>query len=304
MLVCYAVFKGIITPLITPFKRSYEIDFNGVEWLIKHLIEGGVHGVFPVSTTGESAHLTFEEKKTIIRKVVDLVDGRVKVLPGVGTTSTLETIELGRFAKDVGVDGVVVITPYFFKLRPEDLKKHYSLIAGSLDLPIMIYHIPSITGANLPVKVVKELALEYSNIAGIKITYDSLTYIKNVIDELKEVRKDFSVFTGMDQHLLVALMMGGDGGVLALSNVFPKLHVSIYEAWLRRDFLKAYELYKDLLELSKAIEVGTSYPASIKACLRLAGAPIEDIVRPPLTEETKETIARIEPLIKKYLTYF
>ncbi len=298
------MFKGIITPLITPFKKNYEIDLNGVKWLIEHLIRGGVHGVFPISTTGESAHLTFEEKKSLIREVVNLVNGRSKVLPGVGTASTLETIELGRFAKDVGVDGVVVITPYFFKLRSEDLKKHYSLIAESLDIPIIIYHIPSITGVNLPVNVVKELALEYSNIVGIKITYDSLTYLKNVVDELKGVRRDFSILTGMDQYLLTTLMMGGDGGVLALSNVFPKLHVSIYEAWLRNDLLKAYKLYKDLLELSKAIEAGTSFPASIKACLKLAGAPIEDVVRPPLSRESKETIDKIESLIKKYMIYF
>jgi len=149
------MFKGIITPMITPFNKNYEIDFVGVEWLVNHLVRGGVHGVFPNSTTGESVSLSLDEKKKLIMKVVELVNGRTKVLPGIGGNATLEVLELGKFAKDVGVDGGIIITPYFFKLTPEELKKHYGKIAESLDLPLFIYHFPALTGVSLPVQTIK-----------------------------------------------------------------------------------------------------------------------------------------------------
>lgn len=297
------MFKGIITPMITPFNKNYEIDYVAVEWLINHLVRGGVNGVFPNSTTGESASLSLEEKRKLIEKVVELVNGRVKVLPGIGGNTTLEVIELGKFAKDLGADGGIVITPYFFKPTPEELKKHYGKIAESLDFPLFIYHFPALTGVSLPVQVVKELALEYSNLVGIKITHDSLTYLKQVIWEVKEVRGDFSVFSGLDQYLLINLMIGGDGGVVALSNLTPKLHKSIYDAWLSGDIAKSYSLYMKLLKLSKLIELGTSTIAAVKASLSIVGAPIEPVLRPPLSEEKEEFIRFARELLSDFINY-
>jgi 4-hydroxy-tetrahydrodipicolinate synthase len=294
------MFRGIITPMITPFNKNYEIDFVGVEWLINHLVRGGVDGVFPNSTTGESVSLSLDEKKKLIGRVVELVNGRTKVLPGIGGNTTLEVLELGKFARDVGVDGGIIITPYFFKPTPEELKKHYGKIAESLDMPLFIYHFPALTGVSLPVQTVKELAREYSNIAGIKITHDSLIYLKQVVWEVKEVRKDFSVFSGLDQYFLINLMIGGDGGVVALSNLAPKLHRSIYDAWLSGDIAKSYSLYMKLLKLSKLIESGTSTIAAIKAALASVGAPIEPVLRPPLSEEKKEPERE---LLKEFMNY-
>jgi 4-hydroxy-tetrahydrodipicolinate synthase len=232
--------------------------------------------------------------------VVELVNGRTKVLPGIGGNTTLEVLELGKFARDVGVDGGIIITPYFFKPTPEELKKHYGKIAESLDMPLFIYHFPALTGVSLPVQTVKELAREYSNIVGIKITHDSLIYLKQVVWEVKEVRKDFSVFSGLDQYFLINLMIGGDGGVVALSNLAPKLHRSIYDTWLSGDIAKSYSLYMKLLKLSKLIESGTSTIAAIKAALASVGAPIEPVLRPPLSEEKKEPERE---LLKEFMNY-
>ncbi len=297
------MFRGIITPMITPFNKNYEIDYVAVEWLVNHLVRGGVDGVFPNSTTGESASLSLEEKKRLIEKVVELVNGRTKVLPGIGGNTTLEVIELGRFAKDVGVDGGIVITPYFFKPTSEELKRHYGKIAESLDFPIFIYHFPALTGVSLPVQTVKELAVEHSNLVGIKITYDSLTYLKQVIWEVKEVRKDFSVFSGLDQYLLINLMIGGDGGVVALSNLTPKLHKSIYDSWLSGDVVKSYSLYMKLLKLTKLIESGASTIAVVKAALSVVGAPVKPILRPPLSEEKEESVKSMKELLNEFMNY-
>lgn len=297
------MFKGIITPMITPFGKNYEIDYLGIEWLVNHLVRGGVNGIFPNSTTGESASLSLEEKKELIRKIVELVNGRTKVLPGIGGNTTLEVVELGKFAKDVGADGGIVITPYFFKPTPEELKRHYGMIAESLDFPLLIYHFPALTGVSLPARVVKELAHEYSNLVGIKITHDSLTYLKQIIWEVKEVRKDFSVFSGLDQYLLINLMIGGDGGVVALSNLTPKLHKSIYDAWSSGDIIKSYSLYMKLLKLSRLIELGTSTIAAVKASLSVVGAPVKPVLRPPLSEEKEEFMRFAKELLSDFISY-
>ncbi len=297
------MFKGIVTPMITPFKRSYEIDFEALEWLTTHLVRGGVHGVFPNSTTGEAPNLTASEKRELIRRVIELVSGRTRVLPGIGGNSTLEVLELGRFVKDLGADGGIIITPYFYKPTPEELKAHYGRIAESLEIPIIIYHFPALTGVTLPIKTVNELALEHSNIVGLKVTYDNLTYLKRLIGEVKGVRKDFSIFSGLDQYLLVNLMLGGDGGVVALSNLTPKLHRSIYDAWLSGDLVKAYSLYARLLTLTELIEIGSSTIAAVKAALSLIGAPVEPVLRPPLSEEGEYFKKVASELLKEFTSF-
>ncbi|MEM2021626.1 MAG: 4-hydroxy-tetrahydrodipicolinate synthase [Zestosphaera sp.] len=297
------MFRGIITPMITPFKRGYEIDFEALEWLTTHLVKGGVHAVFPNSTAGEAPNLTASEKRELISRVIELASGRTRILPGIGGNSTLEVLELGKFVKDLGADGGIVITPYFYKPTPKELKAHYGRIAESLEIPIIIYHFPALTGVTLTIKTVSELALEYSNIVGLKVTYDNLTYLRCIIDEVKGVRKDFSIFSGLDQYLLINLMLGGDGDVAALSNLTPKLHRSIYDAWLSGDLVKAYSLYTRLLTLTKLIDISSSTMAAVKAALSLVGAPIEPVLRPPLSEEGEDFKKTASELLKEFTTF-
>ncbi|MEM3949225.1 MAG: 4-hydroxy-tetrahydrodipicolinate synthase [Zestosphaera sp.] len=275
--------RGVVVPMITPFREDFEIDLDALEWLVNHLIRGGVDFIFPNSSTGESTSLSLDERKKLIQKVMELVSGRTKVLPGIGGISTLEVIELGRFVKDVGADGGIAITPYFFKLSPKELKAHYSRVATAIDIPIVIYHYPALTGITLPVETVVELALEHSNIAGIKVTYDSVAYLKRLINEVKGVRKDFSVFSGLDYLMLFNLMLGGDGSVGSLSNLTPKLHSGIYRAWISGDLVKAYSLYMKLHKLTRLLEISPTTVAAVKAALTLAGTPVKPVLRPPLS---------------------
>jgi len=221
--------QGIIVPMITPFKEDLSIDFEATEWLVERLERGEVDGIFPYSTTGEFVHLSEEEGVSLAEKVIDS-SKRAMILPGISSNSTDTSIRLGRRMKEIGANGVVVTPPFFFKLREEHLILHFSTIADKVDLPIILYNIPALTGNMISVSAVMKLAEEHSNIAGIKVTYDSISYMRNLM-EVKSVRRDFSILTGLDDHLFNTLAIGGDGGIVACANIAPELHVSLYRSF-------------------------------------------------------------------------
>lgn len=290
-------FSGIISPFITPFNEDLSIDVEAVKWLARYEADGGVHGIFPNSTTGEFIHLKPDEVIELTKAVIESVGGKVKVIPGISANCTLHSIELGRELLDLGVDGFIITPPYYFKVSKEGLKKHFSMVAEALDTDIIIYNIPSTTGINIPIDLYVELAKEYSNIVGAKITHDSLIYLKRLIYEVKAVRKDFVVLTGMADYLLPNLMLGGDGGVLALANIYPQIPRNVYDAWFNRDLMKALNEYRRLLQLAKIYEVASSFPTAIKTALKVMGAPVKPYVRPPLTMEPKEVEEKIRKIL-------
>jgi len=292
--------KGIVVPMVTPFKPDLSIDFDSVEWLVNYLIEGGVDALFPNSTTGEFPHLRRSEAVDLVRKVVEACGGRVKVLAGITGNYTEEIVSLGREFLDIGVDGFIMAPPYYFKLDRHDLLTHYGYVAVRLEAPIIIYNIPSTTGINIPVDVIKRLALEHSNIVGAKLTVDSLTYMRRVIEDVKEFREDFAVLPGTTEYLLPALILGGDGGVLALANVVPKLLKAVYVAWVEGRVADAVNLYREAVRLSRVYYMAKSITAGIKHALQAIGAPIKPVVRPPLTEEPPETVEEIRSLFRNY----
>ncbi len=292
-------FRGIITPLITPFNEKLEIDFEALRWLAYHQLRGGVHGIFPNSTTGEFVHLEREEAIKLTEALINEVSGKIWVIPGISHNSTDKAIELGSIFKNMGVDGVIVTPPFFFKIDSRKLKLHFSKIAERLDLPIIIYNIPSLTGINVPVELYVELAQEYSNVVGAKVTYDSFSYLRKLIQRIKSVRKDFSVLTGMDDLLLFNLMMGGDGGITALANVTPGLHRSIYDAWADGDLKRAFEENYKLLKLSSIYDVASSFPTAIKTALYVMGTPVKPYARPPLMEEPEDIVNTIKEVLRE-----
>lgn len=292
-------FYGVIVPFITPFKEDFSLDTEAVKWLAEYQVKRGVHGIFPNSTTGEFVHLKREEAVELTRTVLEVVGGKAWVIPGISANCTDHSVELGLVFKDLGVDGVIITPPFFFKLTSEKLKYHFAKVAERVDLPIVVYNIPATTGVNVPVKVYVELAKEYSNVVGAKVTYDSYSYLRVLVEEVKGVRKDFAVLTGLDDMLLPLLMMGGDGGIMALANVVPQVHRAVYDAWVQGDLARAYEEYKKLLKLVRIYDVSSSYPTAVKAALRALGAPVKPHSRPPLLQEPPEVEARIKAILEE-----
>ncbi|MCI4435690.1 MAG: dihydrodipicolinate synthase family protein [Ignisphaera sp.] len=294
-----ARFYGVITPFITPFREDLSIDVDAVKWLARYQADRGVHGIFPNSTTGEFVHLSRDEAILITRLVLEEIDNRVWVLPGISANYTEDCISLGRVFRDMGVSGVIATPPFFFKVSGERLKLHFSLILEKLDIPVIIYNIPATTGINIPIELYVELAKEFSNLVGAKVTYESFTYMRQLIQEVKAVRKDFAVLTGLDDMLLPMLMMGGDGGIMALANVFPQIHRAVYDAYIGGDLRKALDSWHILLKLVRVYDYATSFPTAVKTIFKVLNTPVKHYVRPPLTPEKPEVEEKIRKIINE-----
>ncbi|MCD6085364.1 MAG: dihydrodipicolinate synthase family protein [Desulfurococcales archaeon] len=282
--------EGIVVPLITPFKKDLSIDYKALKWLLSKLVEAGINGVFPSSSTGEFPHLSVEEVKKLNDFTVNCVGGRVGVFAGATANSTSQVLEVCASAYDAGADAVVVAPPYYFRPGIEVLWRHYSVVAEKSELPVIIYNNTAITGITIPTEVIAKLAKEYSSIAGIKVTYDDVKYLMKVIDEVKGIRRDFTVLTGSAYLLLPTLAMGGDGAVAALANAYPKTLKKLVESWVRGDLSSTVETYKRVLELSRLYIIHGSIAGTIKRLLNLAGAPVKPYVRPPLTTPEPEVL--------------
>jgi len=279
--------KGIIPAMVTPLDRNEEIDEAGIRGIINYLIDSGVHGIFVCGSQGESYALTEDEKKRVIEISVDEVNGRVPVYAGTGAVTTKMTIELSRYAVDVGADAVTIVTPYFIKPSQDELYMHYKRIAESVDSPILIYNNPGRTNVNLEAETVKKLA-EIDNIVGIKDSSGDLTLTAQYIMKCPD---EFAVLAGRDSLILATLLYGGKGAVAATANVAPRLVVGIYENFIKGDLEKARELQFKILPLRLAFSLGT-FPVVVKEAMNLMRKPSGPAKSPvsPLPEEKKRKL--------------
>ncbi|AAL80781.1 dihydrodipicolinate synthase family protein [Pyrococcus furiosus DSM 3638] len=287
--------EGVIVPLVTPFKEDYSIDFEALEWHIEFLEDKGVHGIFTNSTTGEFTSLSFEEKKLLAEKGRELTS-KAYYLVGTGSTNTFEVIELTKHAKDIGADATVIVSPYYCKLKDEAIFRHFSIVAERADIPIILYAIPSCANP-INVEIVRKLALEHSNIIGIKASVDSLTYLGELL-EVKEERKDFKVFTGLDQYFFTLLTLGGDGGIMACANFAPEIHLEIWNAFKEKNFRRAIELARELVRITKIYKIASSFASAVKLAMVAKGFPIRPVLRPPYVIDGEEVFNEIREIVE------
>ncbi len=286
--------RGVIVPLVTPFNEDYSIDVPALEEHIEFLQTVGVHGIFINATTGEFTSLSVEERKFLAERGREFVKSTF-YLVGTASSDTFEVIELTKHSQDIGADYVVIAPPYYCPLNDDALFRHYSMIAEKTDIPIILYNIPSCANP-LSVSLIKRLAAEYSNIAGVKETIDSVNHIRDVILDVKGERMDFMVFTGLDQHFLNTLILGGDGGIMACANFAPEVHLALYKAFQERRFEEAFEHARRLAKLSRVYDIASSFGSAIKLAMSLRGFSIKPVLRPPYMmdgEEVKEGIRKL-----------
>jgi 4-hydroxy-tetrahydrodipicolinate synthase len=284
--------KGIIPAVITPLTNEGKFNEKAMRKLLNYLIEGGVHGLFVVGTTGEFYGLTPEEKRDIYTIAVDEAKGRVPVYAGTNGITTRETVMLTQLAEECRVDAVSVLTPMFLAPSQDQLIIHYRTIAENTALPVVLYNNPPKTSVNLTPATVAKLA-EVQNIAGIKDSSGDMTLAAEYI-RLTQHMDDFSVLMGRDTLIYGALCYGAAGSIASCANVAPRLCVDIYEKFIAGDSKGALKAQFTLAPLRIAFNLGT-FPAVIKESLNLLGIEAGPCMEPagPMTADERAKLRAV-----------
>ena len=290
------MFEGVLPAIITPFKRNpaMSLDIPGLQKNIGFLLSRGVHGIVPCGSTGESATLTFDEHEKVIEVAVDAVNGKVPVLAGTGSNNTVEAVRLTKAAKDIGADGVLVISPYGNKPNRTGLLKHYTKLAD-LDIPVVIYNIPGRTGQNLEPDLIAELA-QHPSIVGVKEASGNIGQMSRVIEETQD--EDFVLISGDDNITIPVMALGGAGVISVAANIDPARMVAMCDAMRKGDYQKALVLHYAMSPLFRSMFIDTN-PIPVKKAaelLGLAGGPVRlplDDLDANKTEQLKKVLATI-----------
>lgn len=287
------MFKGSIVALVTPFKNG-QVDRERIEELIEFHIREGTDGIVPCGTTGESATLSHEEHKEIVRLVVETVNRRVLVIAGAGSNCTQESLILAKHALEVGADGILVITPYYNKPTQNGLYEHYATIAREVDIPIVIYNVPSRTGVDILPETVAKLA-EFDNIVGIKEATGDLKRHSKIVELCGE---KITLISGDDFTLLPTLSVGGQGVISVVANIAPKDTANLIREFDNGNLQEALRLHYQLFPLCEAMFIETN-PAPAKEALAMMGM-IEPEVRLPLVGLTENSKAKLKRVLIDY----
>jgi 4-hydroxy-tetrahydrodipicolinate synthase len=268
---------GVITALVTPFREDGSVDLEMLEELVEFQINHGVKGLYPIGTTGEGLLLTPEEKRNVIKKVIEVVDGRIKVIPQVGSLTLQETVDLGLFARDCGADGVGLLPPFYYTIPAEGITDYFITVAKVLDpLPAALYNIPTNAKNSVTVQITKAVVAQAPNVIGIKDTSKDLGLFESFISTMGP---DFAVIVGADALFYASLAVGGSGTVTAAGNAYPELFVQLYDAFQSGDWESARMLQYRINEVRAIIKAGPPL-ASYKAVLNLRGVKVGGMRRP------------------------
>jgi 4-hydroxy-tetrahydrodipicolinate synthase len=268
------LFKGVITALITPL-RDGKVDEAAFTQLLERQIGAGIHGVVPMGTTGESASLTADEHKRVVELCVQVAAGRVRVIAGAGSSATDKAIDLVRFAKTVGADGALVVTPYYNRPSQAGLAQHFEAIAEAVQLPLLLYNVPGRTGVDMANETVARLAA-HPNVVGIK---DATGDLSRVSWMRANIGGQFDLISGDDPSYLGYHAQGGVGVISVSSNVAPEAMVAMHEAAAAGDYATARDWQDRLIGLHKALFLDNS-PAPTKYALSRLGLCTEEIRLP------------------------
>lgn len=287
------LFKGCGTAIITPFTED-NINYKEFEKLIQFQLSEGIDAIIVCGTTGESSTMTTEEKKNVIKFVVDTVNKKVPVIAGTGGNNTKTSIELSKYAESIGADGVLLVTPYYNKTTQEGLIAHYKAIAKNINLPIILYNVPSRTGLNIAPTTCLELS-KIENIVAIKEASGNISQIAEIAALCKD---SLNIYSGNDDQVIPILSIGGLGVISVLSNILPKdTHTMVY-SFLNGDLDKAKELQLNTLQLTNALFSEVN-PIPIKSALNMLGFQV-GIPRLPLIEISHKAKENLEKAMKQY----
>lgn len=295
-------FQGIVPPMVTPLLDNMTLDKKGLDRLIEHLIEGGVHGLFILGTTGEATSLSYSLRREMISLTCQQVDGRIPVMVGITDTAPEESLSLAQNAAEAGAAAVVAAPPYYFGMGQPELIEYYMALADKLPLPLYLYNMPSHTKIHIAPPTVQKLSF-HPMIIGLKDSSGSGVYLNTVLYLMKS-DTSFTLLVGPEEMMASAVLMGAHGGVNGGANMFPKVYVELYHAAISRDFQQIIILQDKVMEISQKIygtgDSGSSYLQGLKAALSVLGI-CNDFMASPLRGFEEEEKALIKDSVSQLL---
>lgn len=282
----------VLTAVVTPFDNDFNINIAQIKKLVRYLVENGSDGFVVCGTTGESAVLTKEEKIALFRAVVEEVGGQVSVIANTGSYNTADSIDLTRAAEQVGVDGIMLVAPYYNKPSQEGLYQHFKTIANNTKLPVILYNVPGRTVTNILPSTVARLVKDVPNIVAIKEASGNL-------DQVSELRcllpDNFEIYSGDDSLTLPIMALGGKGVISVASHVIGLRIQEMVSAYTKGNVSLAMRLHKELFPIFKGMFIDTN-PVPVKTALNLLGINVGG-VRLPLTEMDDEKKEKLRTLL-------
>ena len=286
------LFTGVCTALVTPFLEN-KVNYPMLDMLLRRQTDAGISAVVVAGTTGEAPTLSDDEKLELIQRAKDHAGDACSIIAGTGSNSTEHAVELSRDAEDAGADALLVVSPYYNKATPDGLVAHYTAIAHSVRIPVIIYNVPSRTGVDMPVSVYRRLSV-IPNIVGVKEAANDITKITRIRTECP---KDFAIWSGNDEQIVPAMALGAQGVVSVLSNLCPVETKLMADAALDGDFDTAAALQVELMPLIDLLFCEVN-PIPIKEAMGLIGYDCGGC-RLPLTGLTKENHKKLKEYLKK-----
>lgn len=285
------MFTGSIVAMITPFKDGV-VDYDKLGELVDYHVENGTNAIIPCGTTGESPTLTHKEHGEVIGKVIEAANGRIPVIAGTGSNNTSEAINLTRHAKETGADGSLIITPYYNKPTQQGLYDHYKAILDEVDIPIIIYNVPSRTGVSISPEIVARL-FEFKNIVAIKEATGDMDQASQILNLC-----DITVLSGDDSLTLPIISIGGKGVVSVVANILPREVSEFVSSILNGEIENSQRRHKSLFPLCKAMFIETN-PIPVKTAMKLLGR-LNGEMRLPLCNMSNEHEGQLKKVLEEY----
>ena len=281
------MFQGSYVALVTPFHEDGSVNIEKLKELCQWHVENGTDGIVALGTTGESSTMSHEEDDLVVRTVLDTVNGRIPVIAGSGSTSTETALMKSKTYKDLGADGLLVITPYYNKANAKGMYRHFTEIANQVDIPMILYNVPGRTGCNLTVDCVEALS-HHKNIVGLKEASGNISYVAQVA---RYVNDDFALFSGNDDMIVPIMSLGGSGVISVFANICPKESHDIVDLCLKGDYARARELQLKYLDLINALFIEVN-PIPVKEAMNLLGMNVGGYRLPlcEMDEKNRETL--------------
>lgn len=288
-----SLFTGSGVAIITPFKDG-RVNFEKLEELLNWHIESKTDAIIICGTTGEASTMSESEKKETIKFTVDVVNKRIPVIAGTGSNNTTAAINMSKWAESVGVDGLLVITPYYNKTTQKGIYEHFKAVNDSVNIPIIVYNVPSRTGLNIAPKTLEKLC-ELKNIAAIKEASGNISQIA----EMKALCRDkIDIYSGNDDEIIPILSLGGIGVISVVANLYPKEIHDICELYMTGKHDEALKLQLDMMDVMKTLFIETN-PIPVKTAMNLKGMGVGEL-RLPLCNMDENNLTKLKTVLEEY----